>query len=177
MRCVGFGRRVVRRASYSLRPRCFRRVANAMIDATSVRITNDTCRNTGSSTSTRVSSSDGVRVRTDRRSSRIGYGGNRRKPTKHSCWMCAPILPTFTAPRAALTSAMSGGIDMPLDIMKITAALNAYPWTSGALSMRDGESASYCAVGLLLRFAGVPQAEIEGACSAHVVLDRYRELL
>ena len=66
---------------------------------------------------------------------------------------------------------------MPLDIMKITAALNAYPWTSGALSMRDGGSASYCAVGLLLRYAGVPQAEIEGAGSAHVVLDRYRELL
>jgi len=72
---------------------------------------------------------------------------------------------------------MSGGIDMPLDMMKITAALNAYPWTIGALSRRDGGSASYCAVGLLLRYAGVPQAEIECGGPQLVVLHRYRELL
>ena len=66
---------------------------------------------------------------------------------------------------------------MPLDIVKITAALNAYPWTSGAYSIRDGGAAVYCAVGLLLRYAGVAQAEIECAGPSHVVWGRYRELL
>jgi hypothetical protein len=66
---------------------------------------------------------------------------------------------------------------MPLDIGKITAALNAYPWTSGTLTMRDGGSALYCALGLLLRYAGVPQPEIERAGPSQVVLDRYRALL
>lgn len=66
---------------------------------------------------------------------------------------------------------------MPLDIAKITAALNAYPWTRGAYSVRDIGSASYCAVGLLLRYAGIAQAEIECSGPPNVMLARYRELL
>ena len=64
---------------------------------------------------------------------------------------------------------------MPHDIVKITAALNAYPWTIGTLSMRRGDHGVYCAVGLLLRYAGVPQAEIE--CAGPRLWDRYHELL
>ena len=66
---------------------------------------------------------------------------------------------------------------MPLDIVKITAALNAYPWTRGAFSVRYGGSAAYCAVGLLLRYAGVAQAEIECPGASSVVWGRYREIL
>lgn len=66
---------------------------------------------------------------------------------------------------------------MSLDMVKITAALNAYPWTSGRYSVRDGGSARYCAVGLLLRYAGVAQAEIECAGPLHVVVARYGDLL
>lgn len=66
---------------------------------------------------------------------------------------------------------------MPLDIVKITAALNAYPWTRGTLSMLDGGVPLYCAVGLLLRYAGVPQAEIECAGSSALAWSRHRELL
>ena len=65
---------------------------------------------------------------------------------------------------------------MALDIVKITAALNAYPWMRGAYSMRDSGAAMYCAVGLLLRYAGVAQAEIECAGAPHM-WGRYRELL
>ena len=64
---------------------------------------------------------------------------------------------------------------MPHDIVKITAALNAYPWTAGTFSMHQGDHAVYCAVGLLLRYAGVPQAEIE--CAGPGLWDRYHELL
>jgi len=66
---------------------------------------------------------------------------------------------------------------MTCDIVKITAALNAYPWTRGAYSMRQGDNAVYCAVGLLLRFAGVPQADI--ACAGHSggIWARYHEIL
>ena len=66
---------------------------------------------------------------------------------------------------------------MSLDMVRITAALNAYPWTSGALTMRDGDNAWYCSVGLLLRYAGVAQAEIECAGLPHVLMARYGELL
>ena len=66
---------------------------------------------------------------------------------------------------------------MALDIVKITAALNAYPWTRGTFSMRYGGSAAYCAVGLLLRYAGVAQSEIECPGTSSVVWDRYRALL
>ena len=65
---------------------------------------------------------------------------------------------------------------MALDIMKITAALNAYPWTPGTFSMRDAGVPRYCAVGLLLRYAGVPQVEIECAGSS-LVWTRFHELL
>jgi len=67
---------------------------------------------------------------------------------------------------------------MALDIMRITAALNAYPWTRGVLTYRNEVAANYCAVGLLLRYAGVPQSEIECANDATTaVWTRYRELL
>ena len=66
---------------------------------------------------------------------------------------------------------------MPLDIAKITAALNAYPWMRGAYSIRGIGGASYCAVGLLLRYAGVAQNEIACSVSPHDILARYRELL
>ena len=66
---------------------------------------------------------------------------------------------------------------MPVDIAKITAALNAYPWTRGTFSIWFGDHAKYCAVGQLLRYAGVPQAEIECAGPAPVVWRRYRELI
>jgi len=53
---------------------------------------------------------------------------------------------------------------MPLDLPRIAAALNAYPWTPGRLTKR-GKAAptTYCAVGALLRYAGVAQEHI--ACA------------
>ena len=54
---------------------------------------------------------------------------------------------------------------MPLDLPRIAAALNAYPWTTGTLTYRADEAsrASYCALGALLRYAGVAQEHI--ACA------------
>jgi hypothetical protein len=66
---------------------------------------------------------------------------------------------------------------MALDIMKITAALNAYPWIPGTLTAGPQYAANYCAVGMLLRYAGVAQAEIASARAADQVWARYRELL
>jgi hypothetical protein len=66
---------------------------------------------------------------------------------------------------------------MALDIMKITAALNAYPWTSGTLTIRRVGAPKYCAVGLLLRYAGVPQQEIECAVSSTEAWARFHGLL
>jgi len=66
---------------------------------------------------------------------------------------------------------------MAPDLTKITAALNAYPWVAGALTARGSATVEYCAIGLLLRYSGVPQREIECAGSALVVWERYRELL
>src|SRR5215207_2123023 len=66
---------------------------------------------------------------------------------------------------------------MAPDLARITAALNAYPWTAGALTYRDGPVARYCAVGLLLRYAGVPQAEIACALSTVDNWARHRALL
>jgi hypothetical protein len=52
---------------------------------------------------------------------------------------------------------------MTLNLARIAAALNAYPWTRGRLTSRAGQAApQYCAVGLLLRYAGVPQQEVAG---------------
>ena len=64
---------------------------------------------------------------------------------------------------------------MAIDLMKITAALNAYPWIAGTLTARGSQGAAYCAVGLLLRYAGVPQEEIAHA-SANA-WTRYEDLL
>ena len=66
---------------------------------------------------------------------------------------------------------------MALNTMRITAALNAYPWTRGMLTHRNNAAADYCAVGLLLRYAGVPQSEIECAHDSVTVWERYGELL
>jgi hypothetical protein len=66
---------------------------------------------------------------------------------------------------------------MALDIMRITAALNAYPWTRGALTHRNEVAADYCAVGLLLRYAGVTQSEIAYTHDSTSVWARYRDLL
>jgi hypothetical protein len=66
---------------------------------------------------------------------------------------------------------------MALDIMKITAALNAYPWIPGTLTAGQQFRANYCAVGMLLRYAGVAQAEIAATRGADAVWTRYHELL
>lgn len=52
------------------------------------------------------------------------------------------------------------------DLSRVTAALNAYPWTSGAIAGPDAADPRYCAVGLLLRYAGVPRERL--ACSGNV---------
>ena len=64
---------------------------------------------------------------------------------------------------------------MTLDLMKITAALNAYPWIAGTLTARGSQGAAYCAVGLLLRYAGVTHEEI--ARAAADPWTRYEDLL
>ncbi len=48
---------------------------------------------------------------------------------------------------------------MSLNLPRIAAALNAYPWTPGCLT--SGERVpTYCAVGAMLRYAGVAQDHI-----------------
>jgi hypothetical protein len=66
---------------------------------------------------------------------------------------------------------------MTLDLMRITAALNAYPWTAGTLTHRAEGAPKYCAVGLLLRFAGVPQERIACATAEREVWAGYEEIL
>jgi hypothetical protein len=66
---------------------------------------------------------------------------------------------------------------MALDIMRITAALNAYPWIPGTLTAGPQSAANYCALGMLLRYAGVAQSEIASTRGADAVWARYRELL
>ena len=66
---------------------------------------------------------------------------------------------------------------MNLDLMRITAALNAYPWTAGTLIYRGESSPRYCAVGLLLRYAGVPQERIACAMGEMEVWAAHEELL
>src|SRR5690348_417 len=66
---------------------------------------------------------------------------------------------------------------MAPDLTKITAALNAYPWIAGALTARHPLGVEYCAIGLLLRYSGVPQREIECAGNAIGVWEQYRGLL
>ena len=48
---------------------------------------------------------------------------------------------------------------MTLNLMRIEAALNAYPWTPGTLTTRERD-ARYCAVGIMLRYAGVAREHI-----------------
>ena len=43
------------------------------------------------------------------------------------------------------------------NLRKIAEALNAYPWTTGQLTNSIESAQSYCAVGALLRYAGVPR--------------------
>ena len=66
---------------------------------------------------------------------------------------------------------------MNLDLMRITAALNAYPWIAGTLTHRADGAARYCAVGLLLRFAGVPQERMACAMGEMEVWASHEELL
>jgi hypothetical protein len=49
---------------------------------------------------------------------------------------------------------------MPRNLQAITAAMNAYHWTQGQMSEGPDHAASYCAIGALLRYAGVPRARI-----------------
>ena len=49
-----------------------------------------------------------------------------------------------------------------LDLPKIAAALNAYPWTPGLLTS-CGRVPTYCAIGAMLRYAGVAQDHIAAA--------------
>jgi hypothetical protein len=65
---------------------------------------------------------------------------------------------------------------MAADLIKITAALNAYPWTAGTLTQCDAGVPRYCAVGLLLRYAGVPQDQLAGASDSEAWA-RHRALL
>lgn len=49
---------------------------------------------------------------------------------------------------------------MPRNLQAVVAAMNAYPWTQGQMSEGPDDAASYCAIGALLRYAGVPRARI-----------------
>ncbi len=64
---------------------------------------------------------------------------------------------------------------MPLNLPRIAAALNAYPWTLGCLTERASGPPTYCAIGALLRYAGVPQDRI--ACAAGAFWILYAPLL
>jgi hypothetical protein len=66
---------------------------------------------------------------------------------------------------------------MAVDLMKVTAALNAYPWTTGELTSLDGGIARYCAVGLMLRYAGVPQEQIARTSTTGADWSESREVL
>ena len=67
---------------------------------------------------------------------------------------------------------------MAIDLMRVAAALNAYPWTTGAIASGEEGTPRYCAVGLLLRYAGVPYEQL--ACappSLEPWWEQYGELL
>jgi hypothetical protein len=66
---------------------------------------------------------------------------------------------------------------MAVDLLRITAALNAYPWIAGTLTARSPDGPRYCAMGLLLRYAGVPQDHMACAAGELEMWDRYGELL
>jgi len=52
---------------------------------------------------------------------------------------------------------------MSLNLPRIAAALNAYPWTPGRLTSRQEMVPTYCAIGAMLRYAGVAQDHIAHA--------------
>lgn len=68
---------------------------------------------------------------------------------------------------------------MTPNLMRIEAALNAYPWTAGSFATTSGGSTRYCAVGMLLRYAGVSAEHIDLACNRGAVAfwEYYRALL
>ncbi|MFN2567103.1 MAG: hypothetical protein ABR499_19060 [Gemmatimonadaceae bacterium] len=60
---------------------------------------------------------------------------------------------------------------MPLNLPRIAAALNAYPWMPGRLTRSGRTAPTYCAIGALLRYAGVAQDHIacaEGPSGVHL---------
>ena len=66
---------------------------------------------------------------------------------------------------------------MTPDLTRIAAALNAYPWTPGAFSAHFADAPRYCAIGLLLRYAGVAQPEVACIGSPSALWRRYGMLL
>jgi alcohol dehydrogenase class IV len=69
---------------------------------------------------------------------------------------------------------------MPVHLDRVAAALNAYPWTPGTLTHRADGAPRYCAVGALLRYAGVAQdhiACVSGTAGAHDLWHLYGALL
>jgi hypothetical protein len=62
------------------------------------------------------------------------------------------------------------------DLRKVTVALNAYPWTRCQLTGGDDRAPAYCAVGALLRYAGVPHDrigyDVEATTGVAAVFDR-----
>jgi hypothetical protein len=91
-----------------------------------------------------------------------------------------------TAPHGAAESRpdREGGLPSPtpvskmpfIDFIKVEAALNAYPWPAAAFERDACPEPVYDAVGLLLRYAGVPQAEIQ-ALTMGSLWRRYGALL
>jgi hypothetical protein len=49
---------------------------------------------------------------------------------------------------------------MPRSLLAVADALNAYAWTRGTLTDGPEHASRYCAVGALLRYAGVPRDRI-----------------
>ena len=66
---------------------------------------------------------------------------------------------------------------MAPNLDRITAALNAYPWMAGALTAPGSAGPRYCAIGMLLRYAGVAREELSCARPVTDVWLRHRALL
>ena len=69
---------------------------------------------------------------------------------------------------------------MPVYLDRVAAALNAYPWTPGTLTRRADGTPRYCAVGALLRYAGVAEdhiACVSGTAGSHDLWHPYGALL
>lgn len=65
---------------------------------------------------------------------------------------------------------------MPRRLHAIATAMEAYTWTRGKLTEGPDDAPSYCAVGALLRHAGVPRARIARGSVASL-LTEYAPLL